>query len=392
MNKQQIINYINSLKAKDYGFYLQSQYKQRTLMSSAFSIITLELIDGMNVLDKNNESSYFLSSQDPNTGLFIDPDVIRQPKNISDLGYNYIHYQTTAFSISSLDALGTQPEYPFHFLNPFRNREYLKNWLFKLDWSNPWLESNKVMFLLQFFSYEDIRNNNNESKALVLYLLDLLNKMNDPITGYWGTNLGSSYFNAMAGAFHFYNHYKYYDKEIPNKRHAFINTINMQEKDGLFHPLGGGGACEDLDAVDIIHKIFEHHKYGKNALIKAYNSIINSQMEDGGFCWAKRPQFPLLFGIKHLNPFNKSFHSGMCKWIIKRNILGSLLTHLKDPKMYQYSGWELMKYNIDESDGWSTWFRILALATIEANYPHLKKHDIDFNFRSLPSLGWQYVN
>ena len=58
-------------------------------------------------------------------------------------------------------------------------------------------------------------------------------------------------------------------------------------------------------------------------------------------------------------------------------------------KQYKYSGWNMMKYDIDKSDIWSTWFRLLALATIEKKIPQLKNNDIDFKFRSLPSLGWQ---
>ena len=53
-----------------------------------------------------------------------------------------------------------------------------------------------------------------------------------------------------------------------------------------------------------------------------------------------------------------------------------------------YSNWDQMKYNINQSDIWSTWFRLLAIATIEKKYPDLKKHDINFQFRSIPSLGW----
>ena len=46
-----------------------------------------------------------------------------------------------------------------------------------------------------------------------------------------------------------------------------------------------------------------------------------------------------------------------------------------------------MKYDIGLSDSWSTWFNLLSLATIEDKIPSLKQHNIDFNFRPLPSIG-----
>jgi hypothetical protein len=47
-----------------------------------------------------------------------------------------------------------------------------------------------------------------------------------------------------------------------------------------------------------------------------------------------------------------------------------------------------MKFNIKISDSWSTWFRLLSIATLEKLSPDLKKNDINFKFRGLPSIGW----
>ena len=78
----------------------------------------------------------------------------------------------------------------------------------------------------------------------------------------------------------------------------------------------------------------------------------------------------------------------MIKWIIKNNYIGSLFPFVKEDKIYKYSNWNQMKFHINYSDSWSTWFRLLSIATLERLLPNLKKHDIDFKFRSLPSIGW----
>ena len=77
----------------------------------------------------------------------------------------------------------------------------------------------------------------------------------------------------------------------------------------------------------------------------------------------------------------------MCKWVIKNNILGSFFPFLREKSTYSYSNWNQMKYDIGLSDSWSTWFRLLSIATIEDKIPSLKQHNIDFKFRSLPSIG-----
>ena len=105
---------------------------------------------------------------------------------------------------------------------------------------------------------------------MLIYILGLLDTLNDPRTGLWGTNYGASNFSAVAGAFHFYNHYKYYEREIPSSDSVLENVISIQEKDGLFNPLGGGGACEDLDAIDIIFKLTTNTSAVEHSLIKAY--------------------------------------------------------------------------------------------------------------------------
>ena len=52
ISKSSVKNYILSLKnPEEEGFILQQQYNQSTIMSSAFSILALELIDCLNQID-----------------------------------------------------------------------------------------------------------------------------------------------------------------------------------------------------------------------------------------------------------------------------------------------------------------------------------------------------
>ncbi|MED5433268.1 MAG: hypothetical protein VYB52_00295 [Candidatus Neomarinimicrobiota bacterium] len=390
ISKSSVKNYILSLKdPEEEGFILQQQYNQSTIMSSAFSILTLELIDCLNKIDIKAEASHISSYQDRSSGLIIDPKLNFDNSNLEDLEKNYIHYQTTAFSISALDALGFSPRNKLVFLDAFRGKEKIKEFFEKIDWNNPWHESNKIMFLLQFFSYEYLRMDNRQSLNIIHVILDQLDHLQDPETGLWGTQFKASSFIAMAAAYHFLIYYKYFDRPINFSERIATSVFQLQMKDGLYHPFGGGGACEDLDAIDVLSKVAKNNDSNfYKSLDRSYNAILKNYNKDGGFCWAKRPGFPILFGLKYLNPSSELFNYQMFKWVLKNNIAGTFLPFLREAKTYRYSNWNEMKFNIQYSDSWSTWFRLLSIAAIEKMNPNYKKHDIDFKFRSIPSIGW----
>ena len=389
MNKKNIENFIFSLKNTNGGFYLQKNFNQTTLMSSAFSIITLELINSLGKLETSKEQNYFLKYQDEKTGFFVDPNLNLEYKKIEDIEFNYIHYQTTAFSLSALDALKMKPKYNFTFMNSFRGKEKISKFFEKINWRNPWHESNKIMFLLQFFSYEYIVMKKKDSLVDIHTIIDCLDSAQDSKTGLWGTQFKASSFASMAAAYHFLIFYKYFNRKINFSEKISSSVFQLQMRDGLFHPFGGGGACEDLDAIDVIYKISSDvSTESEESLERAYRALLQNYDKNGGFSWAKRPTFPFLVGLKYFNPSLELFNIGMIKWIIKNNYIGSLIPYFKEKKIYEYSNWNLMKYNINLSDSWSTWFRLLSIATIERLLPDLKKHDIDYKFRRLPSIGW----
>ena len=389
INKDTIESFIFSLQNNEGGFHLQKNYNQTTLMSSAFSIIILELINSLDSLEKSRDQDFFLRHQDEKSGLFIDLNLDLKYEKIEDLESNYIHYQTTAFSLSALDALGVKPKFRLAFMDSFRGKDKILKFFDGIDWRNPWHESNKIMFLLQFFSYDYIIMKNEDSLNNIHMILDVLDSFQDPSTGLWGTQFKASAFVSMAAAYHFLIFYKYFNRKINFSEKISSSVFQLQMRDGLFHPFGGGGACEDLDAIDVISKVTSSISDESAAsLSRAHALLLQNRNEDGGFCWAKRPKFPLLIGLKYFNPRSEIFNIGMIKWIVKNNYIGSVIPFIRERKIYRYSNWNKMKYDINHSDSWSTWFRLLSIATIEKLIPELKKHDIDFTFRSLPSIGW----
>jgi hypothetical protein len=64
-------------------------------------------------------------------------------------------------------------------------------------------------------------------------------------------------------------------------------VLGLQSLDGSFDPAGNGGACEDVDSVDILVNLYKRGAYKhpeiRNALRRCANHILKTQNEDGGF-------------------------------------------------------------------------------------------------------------
>ena len=58
ITKNQIQDFIFSLNDNKGGFYLQKGFNQSTLMIKSFYILTLELIDSLNILKKKNTKNF----------------------------------------------------------------------------------------------------------------------------------------------------------------------------------------------------------------------------------------------------------------------------------------------------------------------------------------------
>lgn len=390
------LKWVESLRIKygPYGRYEFCSNGHETLMSSCFALFIRELLgDLQNISEKQKQEwiDYFKCSQDQSTGLFYDSAYNRDDlKGKHD--EEYFLYQNTMFCLSALNALNSKPNYPLFFLDQYKNNEYLLKWLENLNWSNPWLISNNVMYIMYFLVFDLETNNNKGNIAYIGTIFHYLDSIQDPQTGYWGTNQGSSLFNGMAGAFHFYFFYMYCNRFIQYVDKIIDSTLALQHHDGLFSPAGGGGHCEDLDAIDILVKFSQLSDYRNNdvtsSLNKALYALLENQNSDGGFCYAKLYRYSLLdwkISVTHLCR-EKNIRLKDKIWLLFVQIGKQVLLPFIKNYQWRYSSWRLMSCQINESDMWSTWFRLLAIALIDSRIKNDKQ--IDWKFRKQAVLGW----
>lgn len=360
-----------------YGRYRFTSQGESTLLSSCFAALVRELFGDLASLSHEHREQWIKhirSHQDVATGKFLDPQFQRSDLTDPIFSKNYLTMQFTYFSIAALDALGAEPSYPLRFAEPFANPLFVVDWLDSRYWPYFWLESNKIMFILSFLLHQQEAGDSSAGEA-VEAALDWLDDNQDPCTGFWGTDRSATLYQGMGGAFHIFPFYFYLGRPVKYLECVIGSTLSLQQSDGLFDPRGGGMACADLDAIDMLVKFSLVTDYRasdiKTALAKAFDALLECQSDDGGFREAKGPR-----------------RKSLKRMVGEALFLDVLLGKQRGPEIVRYSAWDKMAYRADRSDMWSTWFRPLALALISLRYPGEFISGVNWHFRRVPCLGW----
>ncbi|MFQ3684816.1 methyltransferase domain-containing protein, partial [Roseiflexus sp.] len=332
-----------------------AESSEETVIATSCGVLVLEAINRLQDVPsdlRNRWIAYLQNCQRATDGLFIDPLLERFPITSTAHDAEYVIDQTTYFALQALDALDSAPRFPIAVLERWPTPEAFVAWMERMDWSNAWLQSNRVMFGLLFVIYAVERQGQREATALLHAALDWLDATQDSKSGVWGRQKGASLLNGTAAAYHFLPFYEYVRRPITRLTHLIDSTLALQQEDGLFGVGPGGGACEDLDAIGILAIATRYTDYRaeevKRACIRAFWAIWNAQNEDGGFGYAAR----------------------------------------QDDQTYRFSSWAAMESERRASDVWSTWARLMTIAPIV----HLYADDLpalpQLRFRRLPALGY----
>jgi glycosyltransferase involved in cell wall biosynthesis/SAM-dependent methyltransferase len=344
------VRWLNTVRIEDGYCYAPGQPK--TLASTCLAVLLLESTGALEAVEQTDRSAwsrYIQSCQAADTGIFHDPVVDLTASTSHDV--EYLEWHTTYLAIQALDALGASASAPLRFVDAFAPPHAVEKWLDGLEWQNPWMQSNRIMALLAAIVYRVECEHQTDQSSIYHAILDWLDRKQNPHTGLWGTGESLSLLNAVAGAYHFLPFYEYVHRPIAGIHQIIDSTLELQQADGLFAAEPGGGACEDLDAVDVLTVALRHTSYRKDevkrALVRAYWATWNLQNDDGSFPYARS----------------------------------------NTKKTYSFGGCAALTASLDSGDIWSTWFRPLLLATVAAQFPG----DVPacrWVFRRWPALGY----
>ena len=296
------INFLHNLYKKNGTFSYSPRNTVSNLFSTIFGVLALKLFNKIDTIDRRKTCNFIKNMQSKSSGLFYDKSLAINKASLHNK--YYINLQLTDFSILAIKALGGKPSYPLLFLHKYKNERFLSNWINKLDWSKPWLISNLIMFILNLLIFEQESEDKN-NQVYINLIMEWLSEHQDSQTGFWNLGYKTTIHEQMAAAYHFLIFYTYLNLKPQYINQIIDSTLLIQDFDGLFNYAGGGGSCDDLDAIDILCRTTIYTDYRKenirSALKKSHKNLLKNQNADGGFCWAKRNKISLKKNLHLIN-------------------------------------------------------------------------------------------
>ncbi len=390
---ERTMSWLKKLRVKDkpFGHFKMSVSTDDTIFTSCFAAFLYDLLNGVGELkDSEREQwlDFILSHQNEETGLFHDS--FADDRNLSAAhNLRYVTWQLTTFCISAVHALKGELRYPLKFIETegLDQAENIRSTLKSFNWNNPWGAGNLAMFLGIMLMEDAQQKGLGMDIEPIKTFFDWHDEYQNKQTGFWGEGKPAEYHNGLFGAYHQYLLYFYAQRNLNCKEKIIDRIISFQNIDGMFAPQMGGGGCEDIDAIDTLVQLSIKTDYRtgdvKKVLQKSYKAITALESKEGGFIWGVRKRYGPFMYLRNLFSFyrNREFH----QWVfVNRRFVREQLNPVK-PRHPE--GWVSRGIPVDESDLFSTWFRLLAIAytskIIKTPHSHLNWHYLDAQ-----GLGW----
>lgn len=347
---QRASDFIETLYDPTWGGYRSVPGGAVTLYGTAYGLLARHYL-GEKVDVSPDTRSFLVNCQDRETGYFIGPELREwSPPPGAKHNREHLLLHLASAALPAMQEFDIAPLHPLRFAQRFCDVSYLAEWLDGRDLTDAWLEGNNLLFVGQLLVYlRDVEAYPGAGQALEQWFR-WLNDTVDPETGLWGTRHGlCSPFVAMCGGYHQLLVYYHEGRPIRSPDRLVDTVLRLQHADGGFSPAGGGGACEDVDAIDIlvnVYKRFDHRRpHIRAALRRAADSILGLQNGDGGFSYKR----------------------------------GLVQGHMGIPAAHAAP-------NI--STAFATWFRVHTLALIAEVLTDDPRFDLSFRFNRFLSMGW----
>lgn len=353
-------DYILTLRDPQSGGFAFAKSNQPTLMATAYAIHALEFTKGLTCLSAAHRDAVvqFLTRCCRPDGTFCDPLFDASQIATTQHDESYFIHEATCFAQNALDALGAPPPLKRAFPQTLLTPSGLKKEFDSYDWSDPHLNSNRVMFLMGQFAHEVDRHGRTELLPLLDAALDWMDAHQSPETGLWSGPVSVSLSAAMAATFHFTFFYAFRGRPLLHLERIIDSCLELQKPDGLFSRNNCvGQTCLDYDALDLLAKATLVIDYRGRDIQAAFHAargtLLGLVNADGGFA-----------NVKHRST------AGQC---------------LPPPGLY-HTGLKICSCDNQESNVFSTWFRLLALALCD-QFQWVDKKNNAFGFRRLPWIG-----
>ena len=207
-------------------------------------------------------------------------------------------------------------------------------------------------------------------------------------TGFWGNSFNKKYYSGFQNAFHQFEIYNYWCRDIPFYEKVVDTVLFLQDREGHFAPTPGGGGCLDYDAADILINLGYKKEYRKQAvrlsLVRLLEAIMKSQNTDGGFCESRKRPSSLrsIFQVHNLKFVFSGLNPYLWYFRLKKTVSNSRKSRDKIN-----THWTRIGRGWEQSDMWNTWFRCLTIAVID-EVLNISNPKFEWNFQKCVGLGF----
>ena len=318
------------------------------LYASCFAALSLHLCDDLKTIsaeDKNNWIKYIQSYQ-CDDGLFRD-QLINIPiaEEIDWWGWRHL----TLLVTMALTALGGIAQKEFRLLDSFRQPGAMSKWMKTRNWKlDPAAVSNEIQNHAALLQYARDFQNQSWCQDAMDELYKWLDRHQDQSTGLWGDRFNTprllSY--GVQTGYHLWLLYLYDKRPIQYMERIIDSCLATQNKLYGFGVALNSSACEDIDSIDPLARLYFLTDYRRDEICKAL----------------ERALYWILVNINH--------DGG---WLFRRG------------EKFCY-GHKLMATDTNESSMFPTWFRTLSLAYLGKALPDSPVGNFDWKFIHSPGL------
>lgn len=307
------LNFVSCMSVDNKGirFRYSASCSRSTLYASAYACMIYSFFDKLKTLDENKKREwldYFDHFQNQDDGLFYDQVIANDIYHDSDWwGGRHL----ALHMISAYTALDGKPKYKFKFLSDYYDIKYMKSWLDEFNWESDNIGSgdidNKIMNVGALLQYQRDMWNDTEAEYSVNYLKEYLLKKINIKTGLWGnfdTNDANQRSRMIQFAYHIFSLFFYDGYYLFDHDKIIAATLNTQNTLGGYGVKINSSACEDIDSIEILMRLFpyasENNKEKILASLKeSFTWICLNQVDGGGFVFRLNEEF--IYGCNEMS-------------------------------------------------------------------------------------------
>ena len=307
--QKEIIMYIGSMQADTSGvrYRYSDSCTKPTLYASAYACMTLNMLGKLHSYDSQTKLSwieYFNSFQNPSDGLFYDEIVRNELYDDTDWwGARHL----ALHMISAYTDLGSRPKYTFTFLHKYYQLNFLRVWLDSYNWDSEAFDGgndidNKIMNISCLLQYQRDYWHDLQAGEAVDFIKKYLKEKINLSTGMWGAYdiANPSELSRMVQfAYHLFLVY-FYDNDYDFDHERIVQLVlKTQNKYGGYGVSANSSACEDIDSIDILLRLYPFVSDEiKQQIDKSTETtlvwMLANQVQDGGLVF--RLFEPFYFG------------------------------------------------------------------------------------------------